>query len=41
MNDKKRIQDIVDAIVLIESFKVSSYEEFIADPKTQTAVFYN
>jgi uncharacterized protein with HEPN domain len=41
MNDKKRIQDILDAIEAIESYRVANFEEFLADQKTQDAVFYN
>ena len=33
MKDKKRLQDILDAIKAIERYAVSSYEEFIADPE--------
>jgi uncharacterized protein with HEPN domain len=41
MNDKKRLQDIVKAIEAIERYEVPSFEEFLADSKTQDAVFYN
>ena len=41
MNDKKRLQDILDAIEAIESYQVSTYAEFIVDSKTQDAIFYN
>ena len=39
--DEKRLQDILDAIDAIESYGVSSYEEFLADGKTQDAILYN
>jgi uncharacterized protein with HEPN domain len=39
MNDKKRLQDILDAIEAIESYQVSTYAEFIVDSKTQDAIF--
>ena len=35
------MQDIVDAIEAIESYSVSSYDEFLADAKTQDAILYN
>jgi uncharacterized protein with HEPN domain len=41
MSDKKRLQDIVDAIEAIESYQVSNYQDFKNDPKTQDAIFYN
>lgn len=41
MKDQKRLQDIFDAIESIESYQVASYDEFLADPKTQDAIFYN
>lgn len=41
MKDKKRLQDILNAIEAIEAYSVSNYEEFIADPKTQDAILYN
>lgn len=41
MNDKKRLRDIVDAIETIEAYSVSSYDEFLADAKTQDAILYN
>ena len=41
MKDKKRLQDILDAIKSIETYSVSNYEEFIADHKTQGAILYN
>jgi uncharacterized protein with HEPN domain len=41
MNDRKRLLDIVDAIEAIEAYSVSSYDEFLADAKTQDAILYN
>jgi uncharacterized protein with HEPN domain len=41
MKDKKKLQDILDAIEAVESYSLSSYEEFIADHKTQDAILYN
>ena len=41
MNDKKKLRDIVDAIEAIEAYSVSSYDEFLADDKTQDAILYN
>lgn len=41
MRDKKKLRDILDAIEAIESYSVSSYDEFIADTKTQDAILYN
>jgi uncharacterized protein with HEPN domain len=41
MRDKKKLQDILDAIVAIETYAVSSYDEFLADTKTQDAMLYN
>jgi uncharacterized protein with HEPN domain len=41
MRDKKKLQDILDAINAIEAYSVSSYEEFLADPKTKDAILYN
>jgi uncharacterized protein with HEPN domain len=41
MNDKKRIQDILDAIERIESFEILNNEEFLVDTKTQAAIFHN
>jgi uncharacterized protein with HEPN domain len=35
------MRDIVDAIEAIEAYSVSSYEEFLADAKTQDAILYN
>lgn len=39
--DEKRLQDILDAIDAIAEYAVSSYEEFLADVKTQDAILYN
>ena len=41
MNDQKKLRDIVDAIEAIEAYSVSSYDEFLADSKTQDAILYN
>jgi len=41
MKDQKKLQDILDAIATIETYAVSSYAEFLADDKTQDAIFYN
>lgn len=41
MNDKKRLQDILEAIEAIESYQAPSYEVFAADSRTQDAIFYN
>ena len=35
------MRDIVDAIEAIEAYSVSSYDEFLADAKTQDAILYN
>jgi uncharacterized protein with HEPN domain len=37
MKDQKKLRDILDAIEAIEAYSVSSYEEFLADAKTQDA----
>ena len=39
--DERRLQDILEAIDTIESYGVASYEEFLADGKTQDAILYN
>lgn len=41
MNDEKKLRDIVDAIEAIEAYSVSTYDEFLADAKTQDAILYN
>lgn len=41
MKDRQRLRDILAAIETIETYSVSSYEEFIADDKTQDAILYN
>ena len=41
MKDKKRLHDIFEAIEAIESYSISTYEEFIDDGKTQDAILYN
>jgi uncharacterized protein with HEPN domain len=35
------LRDIIDAIEAIEVYSVSSYDEFLADTKTQDAILYN
>ncbi len=41
MKDEKKLQDILDAIEAIETYSVSSYEEFVEDHKTQDAILFN
>lgn len=41
MNDRKKLRDILDAIETIETYSVSSYDQFLADTKTQDAILYN
>ena len=41
MRDTKKLRDILDAIEAIEAYSVSSYDEFLADTKTQDAILYN
>jgi uncharacterized protein with HEPN domain len=41
MKDKKKLRDILDAIEAIEDYEVSSYDEFLADTKTQDAILFN
>ena len=41
MNDRKKLRDILNAIETIETYLVSSYEQFLADTKTQDAILYN
>jgi uncharacterized protein with HEPN domain len=41
MRDKSKLRDILDAIEAIEAYSVASYDEFLADPKTQDAILYN
>jgi uncharacterized protein with HEPN domain len=41
MKDEKKLRDIFAAIESIESYSVSSYEDFISDEKTQDAILYN
>ena len=41
MKDQKKLRDIVAAIEAIQAYSVSSYEEFLADAKTQDAILYN
>lgn len=40
-NLMKLLQDMLRAIETIESYTVSSYDDFLADEKTQDAVMYN
>jgi uncharacterized protein with HEPN domain len=39
--DDKRLFDILEAIKAIESYSVSSYDEFVDDHKSQDAILYN
>jgi uncharacterized protein with HEPN domain len=41
MKDKQNLLDILDAIERIEAYSVSSYDDFLSDPKTQDAILYN
>jgi len=41
VKDAQRLKDILAAIETIESYSVSSYENFAADAKTQDAIMYN
>lgn len=41
MREKKKLRDILDAIEALEAYKVSTYEEFLANSKTQDAILYN
>ncbi|MCW5878677.1 MAG: DUF86 domain-containing protein [Anaerolineales bacterium] len=41
MKNQQRIADMVAAIEAIESYAISTYEQFIADHKTQDGVMYN
>lgn len=41
MKDKNKLRNILDAIESIEAYSVSSYDEFLADAKTQDAILYN
>jgi uncharacterized protein with HEPN domain len=41
MNDRKRLRDILDAIEAIEAYSVPSFDQFLADTKTQDAILYN
>ena len=40
-DDKERLRDILSAIEAIESYSISTYEEFVDDSKTQDAILYN
>jgi len=39
--DEIRLYDILEAIKAIESYSVSSYDEFVDDHKSQDAILYN
>jgi|SaaInlStandDraft_3_1057020.scaffolds.fasta_scaffold152099_2 uncharacterized protein with HEPN domain len=39
--DEKRLRDILRAIETIESYSISTYEEFVNNGKTQDAILYN
>lgn len=39
--NEKRLYDILEAIETIESYPISTYEEFVNDGKTQDAILYN
>jgi uncharacterized protein with HEPN domain len=41
MRDENKLRDILDAIEAIKAYSVQSYDEFLADPKTQDAILYN
>ncbi len=41
MRDTQRLQDISDAIEAIEKYQTSTFDEFLADVKTQDAILYN
>lgn len=41
MKDQKRLEDILDAIITIESYTIGSYDDFLDDSKTQEAILYN
>ena len=41
MKDKKRVQDILSAIESIAVYRVSTYDEFLSNSKTQDAILYN
>jgi len=40
-NIESFIEDMIQAIESIESYKVSSYESFLDDDRTQDAIMYN
>lgn len=40
-SDSQLIEDMLDSIIAIESYKVSSFEDFVGDDKTQDAIMYN
>jgi uncharacterized protein with HEPN domain len=41
MKEKRKLHDILEAIEAIETYTVPSYDEFVADSKTQDAILYN
>ncbi len=42
MKDISRfLQDILDAIDSIESYRIASFDSFLIDEKTQDAIMYN
>lgn len=41
MSDKKKIEDMLGAVQAIESYKLSDFEAFEGDQKTQDAVMFN
>src|SRR5512139_3735376 len=41
MNDKKSLQDILDAIQTIETYSLTSFDQFLSDSKTQDAILYS
>ena len=41
MKDRQRLQDILDAIEAIELYSVDTFDEFVADSKTQDAILFN
>lgn len=40
-DDTKLVQDMLEAIAAIESYSAASYDEFLADGKTQAAIMFN
>lgn len=41
MKDLIRLNDMLEAIDAIQSYRCADYEEFLADPKTQDAIMFN